>query len=137
MEKFVRLTKKKVEEIFDDCNQKYFNNEVERPIVFELWTPSKHIAGMVRPIYIKSKKLSSALHISNNFNWREEDLIEVILHEMIHLYIKDYIKPKRWWHILFPPKQHNKKYKEIMNELNNKFGLNIKLKATQMQHYMK
>ena len=37
---------------------------------------------------------------------------------MIHLYIKDYISPKRWWHFFFPPKQHNKEIKRVMTELN-------------------
>ena len=73
----------------------------------------------------KTKVIHSALHISNNYNWTETNLIETILHEMIHLYIKDYISPKRWWHFFFPPKQHNKEIKRVMTELYEGFNLNI------------
>lgn len=138
MEKFVRLTKKKIEEVFDFCNETYFNNEVEKPVYFETWTPNVHIIGMVRPIFNqKTKTIYSALHISNNYNWTETNLIETILHEMIHLYIKDYINPKRWWHFFFPPRQHNKEFKRVMAKLNKDFNLNIAIKAPWMKQYRK
>lgn len=139
-EKFVRLTKKLIEEIFNECNEKYFNNEVSKPKFFEVWTPWKRTLGMVRPIYNKkTETYSSALHISKLYNWTMENLRKVIVHEMIHLYISDYLQPLRWWENLFPflCKEHNNEFKEIMTFLNENYNLDIKIKFPEMKKYFK
>ncbi len=138
MEKYIRLTKKKIEETFEACNERYFNREIPKPVFFELWTPDINILGMVRPIpNMKKHTIESALHISNKYNWTQEDLEEVVIHEMIHLYNRDYIEPKRWWHFFLPPKQHDKRYISKMQELNAQFGLNIAVKIPRMKSKLK
>ena len=57
-----------------------------------------------------------------------------MVHEMIHLEIQDYMKPYRWWHRLFR-KDHDQKFVNRMNELNEKYGLNVKIKAIQLRAY--
>lgn len=91
------------------------------------------IVGWVRAIWNKRlKTYDSSLHISDNFNWTEENLQNTILHEMIHLYIKDYMIPMNFWKRLFS-KEHNKDFINMMNELNEKYGLNIVIKAKHMK----
>lgn len=139
-EKFVRLTKKLIEEIFIECNELYFNNEVIKPKRFEIWTPWEKTLGMVRPLYNKkTNKYSSALHISKLYNWTRENLKKVIVHEMIHLYIGDYLQPLRWWERLFPFTlvEHDDEFKEMMNYLNEEYNLDIKIRFPEMKIYFK
>ena len=140
MEKFVKLTKKLIEEKFDECNRLYFNNEVVKPKYFEVWTPWKNTLGMVRPCYNKrTEKYSSALHISKRYNWTEQNLIKVIVHEMIHLYTMDYLQPLRWWERLIPylHKEHDSEFKAVMDFLNENYNLDIKIRFKEMRPYFK
>ena len=134
-EKFVRLTRNLLRETFVECNCKYFEGKLPTPEIFELWTPSKNIAGWIRGVWIpKDKNWKTAIHISKMFRWTKENLEEVMVHEMIHLDIRDYMKPYRWWHILFR-KDHDQRFKDRMDELNEKYGLKVKIRATQMRAY--
>lgn len=137
-EKYIKLTKKEIEKRFDEYNQTYFNNQINKPKKFELYTPSKRILGLTRPFFNKKqKKMSSILHISQCYHWTEENLQHVIIHEMIHLLIKDYLQPLRWWEKFFPFLliQHDQKFIEIMQKLNKEYGLNIKVRFPEMKKY--
>lgn len=139
-EKFIRLTKQAISDMFDECNQAYFNNQVQKPKYFELWTPNVKTLGMVRPIYNKrTEKYSSALHISKIFNWTKENLRKVVVHEMIHLYICDYLRPLTWYERLFPflIVEHDNEFKEVMNALNEQYNLDIKIRFKEMRNYYK
>ena len=95
---------------------------------------------MTRPIFNKKTfKYSAALHISRRYNWTEENLCHVIVHEIIHLLIKDYLQPLKWWEKIFPFMlvQHDKRFKEIMNKLNETYHLNIKIRFPEMKNYFR
>ena len=55
-EKFVRLTRNVLSETFQECNDKYFEGTLPTPEIFELWTPSKNIAGWIRGVWIPKDK---------------------------------------------------------------------------------
>ena len=133
--KYIRLTRPKIEQIFDECNAKYFNNEVEKPRKFELWTNNKKCVGWVRAIRDRRKASGhyTILHISSRYRWTEENLRNTILHEMIHLYIKDYLQPLTLWQRIFPSKQHGEDFRQKMNELNESYGLSIVERAKHMR----
>lgn len=134
-EKFVRLTRNVLRETFLECNDKYFEGTLPTPEIFELWTPSKYIAGWIRGVWTpKERKWHTAIHISRRFRWTKENLRDTMVHEMIHLEIQDYMKPYRWWHRLFRI-DHDQQFKDRMNDLNEKYGLNVKVKAKQMRAY--
>lgn len=137
--KYIRLTQNKIKEIFDEANSKYFNNEVESPVKFELWTPVKQCVAWVRLVENKKTgKLSTRLHVSNRYKWTEENLRNTIVHEMIHLHIKDYMVPLTFWQRIFPALQHNKEFKEEMNYLNETYPeLNVVVKAKHMRKELK
>lgn len=139
-ERFLRLTKQTVNDMFDDCNRAYFNNEVPRPKVIQLWTPHRKVLGMVRPAYNRrTGSYSSILHISRLYRWTEENLRKVIVHEMIHLYIGDYLRPLRWWERIMPflVKQHDSEFIAVMNQLNDNYGLGIQTRFKEMREYLR
>lgn len=137
--KYIRLSKARVEEMFERCNAMYFNNSVERPIKFETWTPYKKTLGMVRPVRSKrSLRVRSVLHISRRYRWTEESLRDVVVHEMIHLAIGDYMEFLTFWQRLplighWFRKEHGREFVEMMNDLNSRFGLNIKIRNKEMR----
>ena len=135
-EKFVRLTRNLLRETFHECNCKYFEGTLSTPEIFELWTPSKYIAGWIRGVWVpKERKWKTAIHISKMFRWTKENLRDTMVHEMIHLEIQDYMKPYRWWHRLLR-KDHDHQFKDRMNELNEKYGLNVMVKSKHLRTYM-
>lgn len=140
-EKFVKLTKQKIEAVFDECNRLYFDNEVDKPKMFLTWTPVKKILGLSRPIVNKrTGKVSGALHISRLYNWTEENLRHVVVHEMIHLLIKDYQRPLKWWERIIPfihYKQHDDEFIAIMNRINKTYNLDVKVRFKGMRAYAK
>lgn len=137
--KYVKLTKKAVEDMFDECNVLYFNNEVEKPKKFETWTPSKRTLGLTRPLWeSKKRRWVAALHISRRYNWTEENLRHVVVHEMIHMLIRDYAEPLTFWQRLpfigrWFLTEHDQRFIDKMNEINDKFGLNIKVRFPEMR----
>lgn len=62
-----------------------------------------------------------------------------MVHEMIHLSICDYLQPLRWWEKLFPftIKGHDSEFIEMMNDLNQRYGLDIKIRFKEMRKYLK
>lgn len=137
MERFIRLSRQKIKDIFYDCNEKYFNNKIEVPSKFETYTPDENVVGWVRYSWDKKNgKFITHLHISNRINWTLENLRNTILHEMIHLELKSYLKQIPWWKKWFV-KQHDKKFINRMNELNDKYNLNIVVEAKHLKNYIK
>ena len=139
-ETFVAITKKEIEERFDRYNDLYFGGKVTKPKKFEVSTPIRNILGLTRPMYNKNTgQYSAALHISRLYNWTDENLRDVIVHEMIHLFIGDYLQPLLWWELIFPclVKQHDGEFKDIMKQLNENFGLHVQLRFPEMKAYIK
>lgn len=140
-ERRIRLTRKSVEDMFDECNKLYFNNMVERPIRFETWTTHKKTVGMVRPVWsAKKKAVHASLHISRRYKWNEGNLRHVVVHEMIHLAIGDYKRPLNFIQRLpvigrFFIKEHDGQFVALMNELNDKYNLGITVRAKHMRKY--
>lgn len=137
--KYLKLTKQTIECMFDECNRMYFNGEVEKPKKFEAWTPQKKILGLSRPMHNhRTGKVTSALHISRRYHWTEETLRQVVVHEMIHLLIGDYKEPLTFWQRLpligkFFVTQHDQRFISKMNELNNTYELDIKIRFPEMR----
>lgn len=139
MEKYIKVTKAELERRFNQYNDLYFDGQLPQPKRFELWTCSKKCVGWVRGYWNKwGAKYETFFHINARcYNWTDENLKSVMLHEMIHMAIKDYLRPVRWWQWIFPPKQHDSEFIEYMNSLNEKYGLNITVKAKFMREHKK
>lgn len=137
--KYIKLTKQVIENMFDECNELYFDGKVEKPKKFETWTSEKKCLGLSRPMLNKrTGKVSSALHISRRYNWTTENLRQVVVHEMIHLLIGDYKEPLTFWQRFpligkFFVIQHDQRFIDKMNELNATYGLIIKVRFPEMK----
>lgn len=137
MEKLVRVTKKELERRFIEYNALYFENELPMPQSFNLWTCNSKCVGWVRAVWNRRKQdFNTHFHINARlYKWTDENLRSVMVHEMIHIAIEDYMRPVRWWHWLIPPKQHDRMFVDLMNELNERYGLHIATRAKQMRAY--
>lgn len=136
---YIRLSRKVIKEMFDRCNQLYFNGRVEEPWRIETWTPDRRTLGMVRPAWsAKRQAYRSILHISRRYRWRESTLRQVVVHEMIHLAIYDYQRPLnllqrlpligRWFIV-----GHDREFIDMMNDLNARYDLGIQMRFPQMK----
>lgn len=129
--RYVKLTPEVIEAMFHKCNRLYFDNEVDTPDRFDTKIPCESAVGWaVAKWNVKEKRFLSFLCVSNRYKWTEEHLEATVIHEMIHLKLKDYLQPTRWWH--FFRREHGRKFRREMNRLNEKYGLNQTIHATYM-----
>lgn len=106
---------------FNECNKKYFNNSLPIP---EFGTLNK-LNTIARFEYRKNKGKNKArkpleykkIFFSDCYNFKKKDFIDIMAHEMIHYYIS--------WNGIKDWRTHGRKFMEIANELNEKYGLNI------------
>ena len=123
--------------MFAECNHLYFNDELkEIPIEFE------HNDVNYGEFYydITPKGIDNChIKIADNHERTKKEYVSTLVHEMIHLLIKDYLQPLKWWEKIFPFMlvQHDKRFKEIMNKLNETYHLNIKIRFPEMKNYFR
>lgn len=105
-------------ERFEEYNKLYFDDELPTPDFFLLKSYSK--LGMFRFIEIPSRRKIKYVKIliSCYYDWTEGQLRSVLVHEMIHYYVE-----RKYFHNGQP--QHGELFTNKMNELNEKYDLNI------------
>ena len=113
------LSIKMLSENFDVINELYFNNELQKP-KFEI----THVKGYLgqyeyRYSYNNDKIFSkSIIRISDRYDRTDNDIVNTLAHEMIHLYIRqNKIKDTR--------PHHGKVFYSVANRLNREGGFNI------------
>ena len=107
--------------VFSECNKKYFNGSLPTP----KFNTINKTSILARFEYRKNKGKDKnkkpleykMLMFSDCFDFDEKDFIEIMVHEMVHYYIA--------WNGIKDNGAHGKKFMEIANELNEKYGLNI------------
>lgn len=104
--------------MFGECNRKYFNGSLPKP----KFTIISKLNIIARFEYNKDKKGKhpikwQELKVSDCYEYTEQELREIIVHEMIHYYIA--------WNGIKDNKDHGREFMKIANELNEKYGLNI------------
>lgn len=139
MVQFIKVTEEELKHRFDEYNALYFDNKLPIPQKFDLCIYPTKCVGWVSVTWNKWRRGFDTHFLINArlYNWTSENLRRVMLHQMIHIALKDHLRPIRWWHWIFPPKQHDKKFVRLMNELNTRYGLNITVTAKQMKTYRK
>jgi hypothetical protein len=104
---------------FWECNKKYFNNSLPTPI-FETVNRFDVIGKFECHKNKKSDKKpirNQIIKMTDCYDFDEKEFIDTMVHEMIHYYIA--------WNRIKDNGQHGKKFMQIANEMNEKYGLNI------------
>lgn len=115
----MEVTEKVLEKKFDECNKIYFNNGLPYPF-FSIFCKKKPFAKFT---YLKKKKngenvlVYKKISVSIYYDFTEEQLRNIIVHEMIHYFIA--------YNDIKDNKEHGKIFLSIAERLNSEFGLNI------------
>ena len=110
----IKVTKEYIKEVFDECNEKYFDNQLKN-CKFSVFETTRARGSC----YFKKQngKLHGRIWIAKNVLWTEATFRELVIHEMIHLYngqIENSFVP------LFG---HSWKFRRKLREFNQKYKI--------------
>ena len=114
------LTLEFLNQKFDELNELCFGGAL--PKVSIRLSKARTYLGQLgfkrkRPLFGKTQYYDFVLRISTRLEQTEEEIIDTLLHEMIHLYIAS--------HQLKDSSSHGKIFRQMMNDLNQRFGRHI------------
>jgi hypothetical protein len=115
------ITEEIIEEKFREYNREYFNNELPLPKFGLLKSYMTCGYFSCKKIIGKRKLKGQRLDISVYYDWDEDELKSVIVHEMIHYYLAH----KHIDNEL----THGEAFNEMAKEFNEKYGLKISAKV--------
>ena len=113
------VDKKGLQERFDKYNQMYFGGKLGKCSF--IWIPKGGYFGVYLDCITKAKKIQSKIGITRNVHWTEETLKEILVHEMVHMYIRT-VEGKRHDGIIC----HGRRFRAHCKRLKRDYGLNIK-----------
>ena len=123
------MTEKFLKGKFKEYNTLYFNGSLKQVVIKTF--KGRSVAG--RFVCTEDKKTgrlkSKTIYIASNVEWDEHTLRRVLVHEMIHYYIarnQTLFWKKDWF-------SHGKNFKTVMKDINSKYGLDIKIRDTDIQ----
>jgi hypothetical protein len=116
----VELTKADLRERFDKYNELYFEGKLCGCKFF--WLSSNHCAYGKYIAQPTKKGLISKIGVARNTIWTEENLRELLVHEMIHMYIRT-IECEAYDGVL----GHGRRFRAHCKRLRDRFGLNIRI----------
>lgn len=112
-----------IEKKFDEFNEKYFDSKLER-VPIELWTSKRTLGQCMyrvrRTILGKKHYYDFKIRINERLDMPEDELDDVLIHEMIHLRIFSKPYNDRW--------THGPVFKKIMNHINERYGRHIRIR---------
>jgi predicted SprT family Zn-dependent metalloprotease len=120
-----QLAKINLEQLYNKYNRELFNSKL--PTNFPIkWNTSKRSAGKVRFRISGSKRFPEfkeiiSFEVSKVLENTEEEVIAIVLHEMIHVYLLD----KGIVYTSGGDRSHGKEFEEKRRELSNRVGIEI------------
>ena len=117
----MEITEQIIEQKFREYNKEFFNDELPLPKFGLLKSYITCGYFSCKKIIGKRKLRGQRLDISAYYDWDEDDLKNVIVHEMIHYYLAHK-------HIDVEL-THGDAFMEMANELNRKYNLRISKKV--------
>lgn len=121
----MKITKEDIKTRFDEYNKKYFNG-VLPSCKYHIFKSSSFFG---RYTYSVNRKINVGhIWIAYNADWHEEDLREVIIHEMIHHYVQMIEGHKGG---LFG---HNWRFQRQSKRLKEEYGIIIHIKYPHLYH---
>lgn len=113
------ITKNEIRERFDRYNKQYFEGKLGKCDFFWLisgpWFYGKYAVQRT-----KDGKIHSKIGITRSVNWTEETLKELLVHEMIHMYVTT-VEGKKYDGVL----GHGRRFRAHCKRLKRDFGLVI------------
>lgn len=119
------ITAAKLRKLFIEYNEKYFDGFLTMPKI------STYIGVNSMGVFSVREwktKIEQEISIARNFKLTDEELRDLLLHEMIHQYVY-----KKYGKI-----NHGKDYKRLKNELNKNYGFDIRINSKHLfKKYLK
>ena len=114
----MEITKNTLKELFKEYNEKYFNGVLSTCKMNYI-----KISCLGRYTYKKDKdgKIIGTIWITNDVDWSIDALRQVIVHEMIHHYVKTIDKELD---LFFG---HGKSFKKQMKRINEEFNIGVSI----------
>ena len=116
----MKATEEYIKEHFDVYNRTMFGGTLPVPPI-HLTNARTYMGQMTcrKRVGLFGKKHFSnyALRFSKRFDFTEEELQDTLIHEMIHYYIS--------YHQLQDSSAHGQRFRQMMNEINQKYGRHI------------
>lgn len=122
MGEVIKLTKEEIKRRFDIYNIKYFEGKLTGKCKFCIF--SKNIAAFGKYTHqtYKSGKAVNYIYVGQNTVWTDEKLERIIVHEMIHMYVRT-VENVKFDGLL----GHGWYFRKHMRRIRKKFGLNIEV----------
>lgn len=125
----MRPTLQYVEEKFDYYNNLCFGGQLPRPLI--KLTQRRESIGRTNMSQrcIDGKYIRNAsIEISIRYDYPEVEYIDTIVHEMIHYYM--------WMNNIDEESAHGPKFRAIMNEITQKYGIRITIQCDESEEAM-
>ena len=110
-----KVTTEMINFYFNIYNEKYFNSTLPLPNFCIIHRSS--VFGYFRYTPSNGVVCNPIIEISDKYNYTEDQLEDVLVHEMLHYYLAYTGKDKKC--------RHGKEFKKYADDLNLNYGLNI------------
>lgn len=115
------LNKTSLKELYKKCNHKFFNDELPQTgLSFRIDHSIHNVAGCY--FSTKNNKINTIIYFSDMYEWNEQYIERIMLHEMVHIFL--YCTNKK------ADSKHGKRFKEVCREFFFKFGIIIPLEGS-------
>lgn len=112
------FTKTYLKELYKKCNHQFFNDELPKTgLSFRIDHSIHNLAGCY--FSTKNDKINATIYFSDMYEWNEQYLERIMLHEMVHISL--YCANKK------ADSKHGKRFKEVCKQINTKFGVDVPL----------
>ena len=105
--------------LFADCNIEYFDSELPLP-EFKVNNSYKTL-GMYSTYPTDDGHYGDVIEISGNYDFTESQVKDIMVHEMIHMYLMHFGIDKSC--------THGKEFKKMMMDFNIRYGLNVDIRT--------
>lgn len=116
-----KFTKTNLKEKFNEYNNLYFDNKLGK-CKFYYFSKNTHFFGKYVDTINQKGEIINKIYIGQSTIWTEEKLKEILVHEMIHMYIRT-VENKKFDGLL----GHGNSFRKHCKRLKKNFGLIINI----------